>query len=211
MKNILLILFIFINISFSSTFEQLNITDNDFLKIMHSDNRRGILNRINNLIILKESLKDENNIFTKIQIVNSFFNKYSYLTDEQLYKKNDYWATRKEFIINGGGDCEDFVVAKYFTLLELGIDESKLSILHGIYKSQYHVVLAYQDSVNSDVYILDSSTNKILLLTEKDDFLILYTLNTIDLKNNGVVSTDLQYINNYKWTEVYLKSKKLVN
>lgn len=181
------------------------------MKVLHSHKKDLVFNRINDLIDLKTSLKDTNNIFTIVSSVNNFFNKYKYQTDEQLYKKNDYWATRKEFIFNGGGDCEDFVIAKYFTLLDIGISENKLSVLHGIYKDQYHVVLAYQDNPYSDVYILDSLVKEIIPLSARDDLLVLYTLNTIDMKNSSVVKTDLEFINNYKWTEVYLKSKNSVN
>ncbi len=137
------------------------------------------------------------------------------MSDKEIYNKADYWATRKEFIYKGSGDCEDFVIAKYFTLLELGIDETKLSLLHNIHNNEYHLVLAYQEDQFSDVFVLDNINKNILPLTQRNDILVLYTLETIDINNEIDLSSDLQGLSNYKWTKIYLKSKnqklKLIN
>ena len=211
MKKFLIITLITFNILNASTLEDLNITDDDFLKISHSSKKNIIFDRINELMILKKSLKDVDNDIIKLTSVNNFFNDYHYKTDDKLYKKADYWATRKEFVFKGAGDCEDFAIAKFFTLIELGVSEDKLSLLHGIYNDQYHIVLAYQKEQFDDTLILDSLNKKIQPLSKRNDILILYTLETVDLKNSSVVKTDLRYLNNYKWTEIYLKSKSLVN
>jgi len=206
--RILFITLLTINLLFSSTLRDLNITDEDFLKILHSSKKNLILDRINDLIMLKKSLKYIDDDFTKLNAVNDYFNEYKFLTDYKIYKKNDYWATRKEFMFKGSGDCEDFVIAKYFTLLETGIDESKLSLLHNIRKNDYHLVLAYQEDQFSDVLILDNIVQKIIPLTNRNDILVLYTLKTIDLNETIDLTTDLQNLSNYKWTKVYQKSKK---
>lgn len=73
---------------------------------------------------------------------------------------------KKRIYINGTGDCEDFVIAKYFTLLELGIDKSKLSVLHNLHENEYHLILAYQENSSSEVLILDSLNKNILPLKE---------------------------------------------
>lgn len=207
MKKILLITLFAINILFATTLKDLNITDDDFLKILHSSKKNIILDRINDLILLKKSLKNVDDNFTKLNAVNDFFNEYRFRSDLSVYSKNDYWATRKEFLFKGKGDCEDFVVAKYFTLLELGVDEKKLSLLHNIYKDDYHLVLAYQEDTFSDVFILDNINKRILPLTQRNDILVLYTLKTIDVKKATKVTTDLQNLSNYKWSKTYLKTK----
>lgn len=207
MKKILLITLFAINVLFATTLKDLNITDDDFLKILHSSKKNIILDRINDLILLKKSLKNVDDNFTKLNAVNDFFNEYRFRSDLSVYSKNDYWATRKEFLFKGSGDCEDFVVAKYFTLLELGIDEKKLSLLHNIYKDDYHLVLAYQEDTFSDVFILDNINKRILPLTQRNDILVLYTLKTIDVKKATKITTDLQNLSNYKWSKTYLKTK----
>lgn len=211
MNKILIITFLTFSFLFSSTLDDLKITDEDYIKISHSSKKDIIFDRINELMLLKKSLKGVSNDFIKLTSVNNFFNEYDYETDDKLYKKADYWATRKEFLFKGAGDCEDFAIAKFFTLLDLGVDESKLSLLHGIYNNQYHVVLAYQKEQFGDTFILDSLDDEIKPLTNRNDILILYTLKTIDLKNSSVVKTDLEYLNNYKWTEIYLRSIESVN
>lgn len=210
MKLILIIL-ICTNFLFASTLKDLDITDDDFLKILHSTKKNFILDRINDLILLKKSLKNIDDDFIKLNAINDYFNEYNFSSDLKVYKKNDYWATRKEFIFKGSGDCEDFVIAKYFTLLEAGVDENKLSLLHNIRKNEYHLVLAYQEEQFSDVLILDNIEKKILPLTNRHDILVLYTLETIDLKEDIDLTTDLQNLSNYKWTEIYLKSKRNYN
>ncbi len=211
MKKILFASFLLSNLIYASTLNDLKITDEDFIKISHSSQKNFVFDRINELMLLKKSLKNVDDDFTKLNSVNDFFNEYEYVDDKKIYNKADYWATRKEFIFKGAGDCEDFVIAKFFTLLELGIEESKLSILHGIHNNIYHLVLAYQEDSFSDVFILDSINKRILPLTVRNDFLTLYTLETIDLKNSAYEKTDIQYLSNYKWTEIYLKSKESVN
>lgn len=209
MKILFLTLLILTNTLFASTLKDLNLTDDDFLMILHSPKKNSILYRINDLMLLKKSLKDQENVMVKLNEVNDFFNEYLHRDDIKIYKRNDYWATRKEFIIQGAGDCEDFVIAKYFTLLELGVDESKLSLLHNIRKNQYHLVLAYQEDSFSDVLILDNIKRDILPLTKRNDILVLYTLEVVDLNDETNISTNLQKISNYKWTQIYLKSKPI--
>ena len=58
----------------------------------------------------------------KLQKVNDFFNQVQFIDDRLLWKESDYWATPVEFLAENGGDCEDFSIAKYFTLKKMGID-----------------------------------------------------------------------------------------
>lgn len=207
MKKIILITLLIINQLFCSTFEDLKLTDEDFIDISNSKEKESIFDRINQLILLKKSLSSLDDDFIKLNAVNNFFNEYKYKADIEIYKKQDYWATRKEFIINGTGDCEDFVIAKYFTLLELGIDKSKLSILHNLHENEYHLILAYQENSSSEVLVLDSLNKTILPLTKRDDILVLYTLEILDLNNKELLSLDdLRTLSNYKWTILYKKS-----
>jgi predicted transglutaminase-like cysteine proteinase len=216
MKNLLLIIFLTTTLLFSSTLEDLKITDDDFIKISHSSQKNNIFERINDLIQLKKSLSDVDDDFIKLNEVNDFYNTYPYISDETIYNKKDYWATRKEFIIKGAGDCEDFVIAKYFTLIEVGVDESKLSVIHNLHNNEYHLVLGYQEEPHSELFILDSINKEILPLTKREDILVLHTLETIDLNNKEIdILSDIKNLSNYKWTKIYLSSKnkkiKLIN
>ena len=208
MKKTIFLTLLLLNISFSSTLNDIQLEDEDFLKIMHSSKKVNILDRISELMLLKKSLNDVDDDFIKLNAVNDFFNEFRFKSDKKIYNKADYWASRKEFIFKGSGDCEDFVIAKYFTLIELGVDESKLSLLHNIYRDDYHLVLAYKEDKFSDPFILDNINKTILPLTQRDDILVLFTLKTIDISNKINLASDLQALSNYKWTKVYLKYKK---
>jgi predicted transglutaminase-like cysteine proteinase len=50
---------------------------------------------------------------------NRFLNDWRYKPDDQNYGQRDYWATPLEFL-RRSGDCEDYAIAKYVTLRELG-------------------------------------------------------------------------------------------
>ena len=52
----------------------------------------------------------------KLYQVNNFFNELEFVDDIDHWGKDDYWATPVEFLATEGGDCEDFVIAKYFSL-----------------------------------------------------------------------------------------------
>ena len=76
-----------------------------------------------------QSSKDEK-ILNKLKNVNDFFNKIKYKNDLRHWKKRDYWATPFEFMGTGAGDCEDYAIAKYFSLRKIGVPDSKLRITY---------------------------------------------------------------------------------
>ena len=76
------------------------------------------------LIHSSEDLNDQQ----KLERVNNFFNGARFVNDIDQWNKKDYWATPLEFLAEDAGDCEDFSIAKYFTLKEMGMDSGKLRI-----------------------------------------------------------------------------------
>ena len=107
-----------------------------------------------------------------------------------MQKQEDYWATPKEFLIAGYGDCEDYVIIKYFTLIKLGFDKKKLYLttVHEKYIGGYHMVLSYFDKEGESPLILDNLSFRILKLNtrtdlEADTFINLRGVYKID-KNN---------------------------
>jgi len=92
---------------------------------------------------------------TRIDAVNSFMNQAPYITDIRNYGVNDYWATVREFLTKDG-DCEDYAIAKYFSLKALGMDTRRMRIVvvEDLNLKTPHAVLAlYTDS---GVLILDN-------------------------------------------------------
>jgi predicted transglutaminase-like cysteine proteinase len=64
----------------------------------------------------------------KLERVNAFFNRFPYRTDQELYGRSEYWAGPVEFLAHSG-DCEDYAIAKFFTLRELGFGDADLKVV----------------------------------------------------------------------------------
>ncbi|MHA1599277.1 MAG: transglutaminase-like cysteine peptidase [Alphaproteobacteria bacterium] len=97
----------------------------------------------------------------KLMAVNNFFNRWPYKLDPEIYGLSEYWATPREFMTRSG-DCEDFSIAKYFALRELGFsrDEMRIVILMDEIRGIGHAVLAIYEG--NDILVLDSLSNLIL-------------------------------------------------
>ncbi len=119
----------------------------------------------------------------KIQLVNDFFNRVAFVSDEDHWAQRDYWATPIEFLATNGGDCEDFSIAKYFTLKELGIASDKLRITYvkAIELNQAHMVLAYYQSPADIPLILDNLIQQISPANERSDLKPIYSFNAESL------------------------------
>lgn len=116
----------------------------------------------------------------KLKAVNRFFNEQiAYQTDLQAWGKKDYWATPGETLAKGAGDCEDFAIAKYYALKELGLDESKLKIVY-VRSNQFkdpHMVLAVTAKPGGDPLILDNIAKNISTLSNRTDLTPVYAFN----------------------------------
>lgn len=63
--------------------------------------------------------------------VNLFFYRHIQLvTDSRIWGRSDYWATPAELLCASGGDTEDFAIAKYFALSEMGVPEDRLRLAY---------------------------------------------------------------------------------
>jgi len=115
----------------------------------------------------------------KLEIVNDFFNRVRFIDDIVHWRKKDYWATPLEMLATDGGDCEDYSIAKYFTLKALGVPESKLYITYvkAIRYNQAHMVLTYFKSPKSIPVVLDNINKRILKATRRKDLVPIYSFN----------------------------------
>ena len=120
-----------------------------------------------------------------LEKVNRFFNLFHFTDDIKLWGVNNYWATPVEFIGVNGGDCEDYSIAKYFTLLELGIAEEKMRITMvkavKLDQDQYHMVLAYYDTPASIPLILDNIDGVIKPANKRNDLIPIFSFNGTQL------------------------------
>jgi len=107
----------------------------------------------------------------KLEIVNQVFNdRIRYDTDLNVWGKSEYWAGPDELMQRGAGDCEDFAIAKYLTLRDSGIDDTRLQIVYGRLATsrENHMVLAY---CGAAILILDNIMDAIFSLQERSDLI----------------------------------------
>ena len=63
----------------------------------------------------------------QLAAVNTFFNtEVPFISDLKHWQQDDYWATPYEILTTAGADCEDYVIAKYYSLRQLGVDTANL-------------------------------------------------------------------------------------
>lgn len=116
----------------------------------------------------------------KLIQVNDFFNRNIQFADDiYLWDVNDYWATPLEMLIKGAGDCEDYSIAKYFTLKELGVSEDKMRITYvkALKLNQAHMVLTYFSTPRAVPVVLDNLIAEIKPATQRTDLLPVYSFN----------------------------------
>ena len=119
----------------------------------------------------------------KLRQVNDFFNQLPWLSDDEHWGKRDYWATPLEMMGTNGGDCEDFSVAKFITLVHMGVEPKKLRITYvrAPRLRQPHMVLAYYSTPNAQPLILDNLIPEIKPGAQRRDLIPVYSFNTSGL------------------------------
>lgn len=177
MKQLIFLIF-FINSLFAYEFK-LNKKDTNYIN--NSEKKKFIENRLNKYNNLKIQVKDYE-LIRKLSHVNSFINKIFPAHDISTQASLDHWATPKEFLLQGHGDCEDYAIAKYFTFLELGIPKEKLYFAVVDIKGQRdaHMVLLYLENKNATPLVLDNLSSRVLPLTKRTKLIPKFAFNEID-------------------------------
>ncbi|MBT3196188.1 MAG: sulfate adenylyltransferase [Gammaproteobacteria bacterium] len=123
----------------------------------------------------------------KLKKTNEFFNeKVRFVNDIDHWGEKDYWATPVETLATHGGDCEDFSIAKYFTLLQAGVDDSKLRITYvkATTLNQAHMVVTYYPTADAIPLVLDNLVRSIFPSNLRKDLVPVYSFNGRDVWNN---------------------------
>ncbi|MDD2885533.1 MAG: transglutaminase-like cysteine peptidase [Dechloromonas sp.] len=115
--------------------------------------------------------------------VNTFFNQVPYFNDIRHWRVEDYWATPVEMLGTFGGDCEDYSIAKYLSLKELGIPIERLRITYVRAKNigESHMVLAYYPKPDAEPLILDNLIPELRPASQRTDLEPVYSFNDDDL------------------------------
>lgn len=131
----------------------------------------------------------------KLNKVNTFFNRrVLYETDTVVWGQEDYWATPLEFMGKAAGDCEDFAIAKYMTLLMLGINNQHLRLIYVRYKTGAtapiaHMVLGYYPQPTEEPLILDNMISSVRPASMRTDLTPVFSFNSDGLWAGGATTS----------------------
>jgi predicted transglutaminase-like cysteine proteinase len=110
-----------------------------------------------------------------LQRVNQRVNALTRISDERNWQTKDFWATPQELFSRGGGDCEDFAIAKFYLLQAHGFTASQLRLMFArLYNPasgaiEPHLVLLYQTAADARPLVLDNTDPAILYLDQRRD------------------------------------------
>nr|WP_083700711.1 transglutaminase-like cysteine peptidase [Halomonas sp. 1513] len=131
-------------------------------------------------------------IDTQLREVNDFFNRrVRWVDDIDNWGHEDFWATPLETMGQGQGDCEDYSIAKYITLRQLGVPNAQLRMIYvraRIGRSQItqaHMVLGYYETPSAVPRILDNLVPSITPATQRNDLDPVFSFNSEGLWAGG--------------------------
>lgn len=124
---------------------------------------------------------------SKLKDINEYVNrKLRFDTDLKIWGHEDYWATPIEGLIRGSGDCEDYAIAKYFSLKFSGVPVSKLRITYVKARiggkdsplTQAHMVLTYYATPDAEPLVLDNLVSEIRSASRRPDLAPIFSFNS---------------------------------
>lgn len=134
----------------------------------------------------------------QLRQVNDFFNRnIRYMTDQELWEQKDFWASPLETLGRGAGDCEDYAIAKYASLRELGIPDSRLRLFYvharlgasASNATEVHMVLGYYPSEAAEPLILDNLISDIRPASRRTDLKPVFSFNSQGLWADGATAS----------------------
>jgi len=111
--------------------------------------------------------------------VNRILNRIAFVDDATHWGEDDYWATPAETVASNGADCEDYTIAKYFLLKELGVPISRLRMTYvkSLKLNQAHMVLAYYARPDAEPLVLDNLEDSVRGASQRPDLIPVYSFN----------------------------------
>ncbi len=152
----------------------------------------------------------------RLSTFNDFFNRrIVFGADTEVWGQLDYWASPLETLGKGRGDCEDYVIAKYFSLMAAGVPAAKLRLVYvratiggpgGAV--QAHMVLAYYDAPGVEPLILDNLIREIRTASRRPDLEPVFSFNSDGLWHGvGLLGAGDPVARLSRWREVLAKAR----
>ncbi len=119
----------------------------------------------------------------RLQEINDFFNRrVDFRDDAVTWGVPDYWASPLETLDRRAGDCEDYAIAKYFSLAAAGVPTARLRMVYVRARMQgqslAHMVLAYHAQPGAEPLILDNLRPEVLPASQRSDLTPVFSFNT---------------------------------
>lgn len=149
----------------------------------------------------------------QLALVKAFFNRRIVFRDDaQVWGQADHWTSPLELLDKGEGDCEDYVIAKYFSLLALGMPVRRLRLVYvraevgG--RSVAHMVLAYYAQSGEEPMILDNLVTSVRPASRRPDLTPVFSFNSEGLWTGiGSQSAGDPQVRLSRWTEVLARAR----
>lgn len=151
----------------------------------------------------------------QLSAVNDFWN-FTIRGDEdiRIWGRQDYWATPLETLSKGAGDCEDFVIAKYFSLVRAGVSPDKLRFIYvrarvgGMSSSTTiaHMVLGYYATPRAEPLILDNLSGTITQAGNRPDLTPVFSFNAQGVYVPGAQTRPVDRIGH--WRDLLARMRK---
>jgi predicted transglutaminase-like cysteine proteinase len=148
----------------------------------------------------------------QLRAINQFFNRHiEFATDEQAWGQVDYWASPLESLQRRRGDCEDYAIAKYFSLLAAGMPVARLRLVYVRAQlddgpAQAHMVLAYYPGAGGETLILDNLVDEVLPASRRSDLVPVFSFNSDGLwQGVGTVGAGDPLLRLTRWRELLAK------
>lgn len=149
----------------------------------------------------------------KLRGINQFFNRaVLYRSDQHSWGQVDYWASPLEMLQRGQGDCEDYAIAKYFSLIAMGVPAAKMRMVYVKADTggaiQAHMVLAYYPEPLAEPLILDNLITDVRPASRRPDLSPVFSFNAEGLwQGVGGATAGDPVARLSRWRDVLVKSK----
>ncbi len=151
---------------------------------------------------------------TLVRQTHAMFRGFAFMEDAATHGTRDYWTTLDEFLLQGGGDCEDFALAKYQVLADAGIPREQLRLAYSVDPRTLakHMVLLYVPGDMTDALVLDNNQPDRLITLSDYAFDIAFSFTAEELtihRASGFVTRRLGTEMNYaRWSDWLQRSAK---
>jgi predicted transglutaminase-like cysteine proteinase len=112
----------------------------------------------------------------QMDAINRWANARPYVEDQVNWGVADYWETPGEFLARGG-DCEDYAIFKYASLMRLGFspDTLRIVVVNDTSLNAFHAVLAVR--IEGKTWLLDNQTAEAEPFDQAPQYTPIYSVN----------------------------------